>query len=1257
MKKKKSALRFAIAIFLIIFAISCSTTDKAVSSEKNTQVQETQDISQEPVTVSSTSSVMDSQEEEGKEVIAEPQVETKPEPKAEPVSESKPEPELYKLTSVDADSIKGEILGYPVTLNINGGILPDNVLDSYMTIVASGATSIPLPDMTKEGFTDLVWKDEKGNVVTELNLTKLSSAVTFTAEWTEIVDSIEEPPEEEVVVEEVIEEPIEDTIEEVIEEPVKEVSGNTFEAPFEFVTAYKDFVKIKIKLKDKEFFINLYTDGGVFKKDIEKDYYSIIFTNPTSVPLPILEKDGYEAFTWKDAENKVVTEVDITALTSDVTFYAERGELVKYPLDYDEIGVLYEPAPVEEVPVEEVITEPDPVIKEEEKKPENPHSYTIEDAFILINPERTGYEFVGWILDNQKSYEAKLPGEITLGSSGAKNFIGVWNPCTSNITYTLNGGHFQKLQRNYFIQDEEPFTIENPEKANYIFVGWSVNGDDEKVVKDYTVDTSVYSDISLEAIWIPVNFTLTYDEEGVLFEEKPEEVVVEEKKEEIVLKNPVTYTVEDEFDLINPTKYGYKFCGWIENGEPSYMARPIYSIIKGTSGDKDFVTVWSPLTISISYELNGGKAENRTSYTFAESAFTLNQPVKEHYVFEGWKSNRDAKLIKDYTVDTNKSENLTLEAIWTPVEYSIVYNLEGGEFPEYPENPTSFTVEDETFTILNPTKEGYEFMGWEVAIVEPSYGPLYTLDLSNNDSVFKFEIYPEFTLFQFSKDTLVGDNIELLLQEIKEEYPKLTSTWKYERSLDGIKISYPEGNAEYVKAYIAELQASFMNITIAKGSYGERVLTAIWEPIVYQITYDQTGVVYTVAPEEVPTNPTSYTIEDEFTIINPEKTGYHFLGWILEGEPETMARSIYEIKLGSTGDLNLVPVWEKVVSNITYIMNGGELPENAPSTFEYGDNSIRLKTPTRENYNFVGWKDSEDASPVWSYTIDRTLDKDLTLEAVWEPTKYFISYDLNGGSKVEEVTYESYYTIIDKDFCVNAPARDYYVFKGWKEYGQYDSKANVNFLVKTEEARNLYLVAVWEPITYTITYVNDGQYKYEIENPTSYTVESEDLYIAKPYKDGYDFLGWVVAGDRTETLNNPMVIKTGSHGDLKLYAEYAYSNVPVGKVTELQYQIVVYGKNGIIRPDWVIKVPESSTEHYEKGYAKCSTFYESYLEAIKSAKTSYAYWILTNVELTDKNINGVAYDSKAFSESTSLTNVEVVEYWEDAEGGVWVLIK
>ena len=1153
----------------------------------------------------------------------------------------------FGIISFTGDYLVVAVNGYNVVLNIDGGTFKENAYKSYSELVASEPSVVPLPSLEKKGNLRNVWQNEKGEVIEELKVSDLSSDIVLKAKW------VEDIKEEEVVPESAeVKEPSE------VEKPVSETTAVEEKAnstPYSLLSVDSSCIEVMIN----GYKVTLNLSDGILPYGIIDEYVAIAESNPSVVPLPTLTRSGYEKYSWTDEEGKTVTELDIASLSSDVTFTAHRGSTIKYPLTYDEEGVLFEEKPEEVV----IVAAEEPLEPANEEAPEEKVSpykdfYTVEDSFPIPVPERYGYDFVGWILDGQKSYEADKDAEITLGSTGAKDFVAVWNPDVPTITYILNGGEFSQEERTSFIFGEKPFTIENPVREHYVFVGWIVNGNEEEALKDYVVDTGNAQDITLEAVWILKDYTIVYDEEGVLFQEKPLEVVPEEKEEVIVPKNPVTYTVEDEFELINPTKYGYVFRGWIENGEPSYMARPIYSVLKGSSGDKVFVAVWSPLTVPVYYNLNGGSADNRTSYTFGEKAFSLNAPVKEHYEFKGWRTSRDEEPKKDYTVDTERAETLVLEAVWTPVEYEIVYNLNGGVFPEYPENPTSLTVEDDTFTIINPTREGYDFKGWKIEVTSPSYGPLYVLDLSNGDSVFKFEVYPESTVFKFSSDTKVGENLDKLIQSIKDEYPKLTSTWTYDNIDGGILVKYPEGNAEYVKTYLEEeLQASFPSLTIASGSYGERVLTALWEPSVYSITYDRNGIVYTSPVEEEPSNPAFYTVLDQFTIINPERPGYTFLGWIREGETQDKARSMYEVKLGSTGDLSLIPVWEKNVYDITYVMNGGEIPENAPSTFSYGDEEVHLKAPKRENYVFIGWKDSEEASPVKKYVIQSDLDKDLTLEAVWTPEEYYISYYLGGGKLKDGKSNSSFYTVESEDFILNVPERDYYVFKGWKEYDQHDSEAAKEYKVVASEARDLILVAVWEPVVYSISYVDDGYYKYDIVNPTSYTVESEDLYIAGPYKDGYDFLGWVVAGDRTAKINNPMVIESGSHGDLKLFAEYQVSIVPVGVVTDLQLQKVVYGKNGIIRPDWVVKVPESNGVHYEKGYAQGSDFYETYLEAVKAAKASYAYWINTNIELTDKNVNNVAYDSKAFSNTISLSTIEVVEYWEDTEGGIWVLVR
>lgn len=54
-------------------------------------------------------------------------------------------------------------------------------------------------------------------------------------------------------------------------------------------------------------------------------------------------------------------------------------------------------------------------------------------------------------------------------------------------------------------------------------------------------------------------------------------------------------------------------------------------------------------------------------------------------------------------------KNTDVHAVYTPMAYGIMYNLDGGT--NSPDNPVTYTVED-TFTLKAPTKQGYAFTGW-----------------------------------------------------------------------------------------------------------------------------------------------------------------------------------------------------------------------------------------------------------------------------------------------------------------------------------------------------------------------------------------------------------------------------------------------------------------------------------------------------------------------------------------------------------------
>jgi len=111
----------------------------------------------------------------------------------------------------------------------------------------------------------------------------------------------------------------------------------------------------------------------------------------------------------------------------------------------------------------------------------------------------------------------------------------------------------------------------------------------------------------------------------------------------------------------------------------------------------------------------------------------------------------------------------------------------------------------------------------------------------------------------------------------------------------------------------------------------------------------------------------------------------------------------------------------------------------------------------------------------------------------------------------------------------------------------------------------------------------------------------------------------------------------------------------------------VVGKNGILRPDWVIYDQSNSTNHYVAGYGSGKTFEVAKQKAQLNADAELAIWVSDSVDaVRDRYIedsfvgDNETYMDKFVSTATErgmaiLSGVKEVDFWEDTEGGVWVL--
>ena len=143
-------------------------------------------------------------------------------------------------------------------------------------------------------------------------------------------------------------------------------------------------------------------------------------------------------------------------------------------------------------------------------------------------------------------------------------------------------------------------------------------------------------------------------------------------------------------DLETLTREGYIFEGWeVVKGDSTITDNKL------TVGIEDTIVYakWKRNTlVTINYDNGEDDYSNRH---VTNTTINLEIPTKEGYAFSHWEliSGLESGVLSGniFTVGNTDAE---IKAIYTPIEYTISYNLDGGSAT----NKTSYTIETDTFT-------------------------------------------------------------------------------------------------------------------------------------------------------------------------------------------------------------------------------------------------------------------------------------------------------------------------------------------------------------------------------------------------------------------------------------------------------------------------------------------------------------------------------------------------------------------------------
>ena len=646
------------------------------------------------------------------------------------------------------------------------------------------------------------------------------------------------------------------------------------------------------------------------------------------------------------------------------------------------------------------------VLNEGENHPENPTSYTPDDATInLLEPTRAGYNFAGW----------SPTDSIPAGSTGDKTFTAMWSSAiVYNITYNLAGGVNDPTNPTTYTVESGLITLAAPTRAGYNFLGWNPTG---------TIAAGSTGDKAFTAKWsAAIRYSISYTMNGGINN----------------ILNPSSYTVNSAtITLRDPVRLGYDFAGWT----------PTNTIPTGSTGNKVFIATWTPKVYDIHYDLNGGINNPANPATFTTETPTINlaNPTRAGYNFWFW-----------FPLDTIPQGSIGDRYVWAiwsaPINYTITYNLNGGT--NNPANPNLYNVNSSLITLADPTRAGYTFTGWTPTGSIPAgstgnktftatwsdpivYDITYDLAGGINDPANPATYTVESDLITLADPTRAGYDFtgwtpSGSIPAGSTGNKAFTATWSdpiaYDITYDlAGGVNDPANPATYtIESALITLAAptragyDFTGWTptdnIPAGSTGDKAFTATWSaPIVYPITYVMNGGV------NAGVNPATYTVESPtITLAAPAQAGYLFLGWTPAGI----------IPAGSTGALVFTANWSApIVYDITYVMNGGINAAANPATYTVESPTITLAAPTREGYDFLGWTPTN--------SIPAGSVGDVTFTATWsDPRVHTVTYFVSGGTEpgLDGATPYAVYTNVAYGAIVPVPtnpSQDDFTFDGW----------------------------------------------------------------------------------------------------------------------------------------------------------------------------------------------------------------------------------
>jgi|GEM_PF-1023069 len=651
----------------------------------------------------------------------------------------------------------------------------------------------------------------------------------------------------------------------------------------------------------------------------------------------------------------------------------------------------------------------------------------------LSKAEREGYTFLGWSTvegSDVPNVDSTTPyttvGDATLYA------------CWSAVGYGVKLYYYNSEGQKTPLNDGNPINViyDQPYGAQLTELqpdddrrpGWKFNAwltADGQVV---TADTiyKIAGNSELYADLVEATYYLTFDENGGS------------------AVTDFSYTVSNIITLPTSVKTGYELRWKAQNSAGRWTAGSLYAPgeYTGEYGTVEFIADWTLAQYKITLEANGGACSyGEINYNY-ETAINADEfagkytPTRAGYIFDGWfvKESVGSWTVSAEPIasfDKENHGNVTLVAKWTPEEYTLTFDLNGGEYEGAKEYAVTYTIEDE-IPMFAPTRTAYTFNQWVVAD-GTHIGTVWSAGTYIQKDDVLTEKYGDVTLI--AQWTPINYTISFNANGGSEEWNYNTYNTVQAYTLPtSVRPGYTfKGWIPATDAGSWKADTTYDAGYSVGGMYGNVSFTADWIAEDFTATLDANG-------GELAETSVGYTVLADTALPAPVRDGYAFAGWRVVETVGSWKKDniVSSVEQGNYGNVSLIAEWTAIPYDATFYSQNTLQSELTVEDYTV-ENGITLPSISRDHYTFMGWQPVEsvgswDASLI--YTAKEYPDAwgAVQFNAVWEVYTYTVEWKNEDGTLLEKDEKVEYGTLPAYDGATPekpADAQYTYTFVGW----------------------------------------------------------------------------------------------------------------------------------------------------------------------------------------------------------------------------------